>query len=593
MKKLFLVLAMVASACAWAESEVVDGVTWYYGTQQRWDSAEQKYVTYAYVTSGADKYTGDLVVPSTLGGYKVKEIGYAAFYECSSLTSVTIPEGVTSIGRYSFCGCSSLELVTMPEGLASIDWYAFSCCGSLASVTIPEGVTSIGREAFYKCSSLKSVTMSGGVTSIGIGVFYQCSSLTSVTIPKGVTCIAASAFRDCSLLESVTIPEGVTSIDSYAFEGCSSLASVTIPSSVTSIEYDVFSGCNSLASVTILEGVTSIGSGMFRDCSSLKSVTIPSSVTSIGNNAFQSCSSLTDVTFSGVPPSGVENSGLLSNRIIVYPSKRNISYPREHGAAWVAVINDIGTFKGYNRQQPEVTVVSSKIRASDPTILDVVYKVTSSQPTVKVRALAFEDGVRSFANVVRPETFVGDTNGVATAGNVGDAIMPNVEHTLSWRVASDWSNRLAKVTFEVLASEGGLLPLEVRTIPASDQYGKMDVTWNAISESQWFDALMWLYADKNKKVTITDGVYFYDGKIVANGTTMYYNKSAGSYYSRTYDSTAKQYVYVYYKNVQEVVYGEMGYTLLTGDVLNYVNDETRLGLSPSGYRQYGYRIVGE
>ncbi|MBE6425019.1 MAG: hypothetical protein E7029_03325 [Planctomycetaceae bacterium] len=165
--------------------------------------------------------------------------------------------------------------------------------GSASSVTIPDGVTSIGNKAFSKCGSLTSVTIPDSVTSIGNGAFSSCKSLTSVTIPDSVTSIGNGAFSSCESLTSVTIPDSVTSIGNYAFSDCKSLTSVTIPDSVTSIGDRAFWGCESLTSVTIPDSVTSIGNDAFSFCHSLTSVTIPDSVTSIGNEAFSCCFSLT------------------------------------------------------------------------------------------------------------------------------------------------------------------------------------------------------------------------------------------------------------------------------------------------------------
>ena len=193
--------------------------------------------------------------------------------------------------------------------------------------------------------------------------------------------------------------------------------------------------------------------------------------------------------------------------------------------------------------------------------MDVVYKVVSSKPTVKIRPLAFEDGERSFAKVVRPETFV---DGTAPAD--WDAVEANVEHTLSWKVSSDWATRLAKVKFEILVCEDDLLPLELRTIPASDQYGKMKISWNAITEAQVFDALLWLYADKDPGLTLAGGV-------LRNGSTLLASGSGSSN-----------------PNAIRYIYSKMGYQLLTGAPLSYANSETRLGLAPN---QYAYKIVEE
>ena len=144
-----------------------------------------------------------VITTDMLDGYT--SIRNSAFYDCSGLTSVTIPNSVTSIG----------------------DW-AFAYCTGLTSIEIPNSVTSIGDRTFFGCSGLTSVTIPNSVASIGYGVFYGCSGLTSVTIPNSVTSIGDWAFAYCSGLTSVTIPNSVTSIGDWAFSGCSGLTSVTI-----------------------------------------------------------------------------------------------------------------------------------------------------------------------------------------------------------------------------------------------------------------------------------------------------------------------------------------------------------------------------
>ena len=210
--------------------------------------------------------------------------------------AVTIPFSVTTIGNSAFYGCSGLTSITIPNSVTSIGYRAFCYCSSLTTVTIPSSVTYIGDVAFGACSGLTSIFIPDGVSSIGAGVFNGCSGLTSVTIPNSVTSIGNSAFYDCSGLTSVTIPNSVTSIGGYAFDNCSGLTSVTIPNSVTSIGWYAFYNCSRLTSVTIGNSVTSIGDYVFCDCSGLTSVTIPESVTSIGTAAFNQCSSLTSIT---------------------------------------------------------------------------------------------------------------------------------------------------------------------------------------------------------------------------------------------------------------------------------------------------------
>ncbi len=253
-----------------------------------------------YSVSGIGTCTDlDIVIPAKYKGLPVKEIEYGAFQYCTNITSVVIPNSVTSIGDKAFYECSSLTSINIPNGVTSIALRTFSGCSSLTSINIPEGVTYIGNSAFSGCSSLTSINIPEGVTSIGDSEFSGCSSLTSINIPEGVTSIGSYAFYGCSSLTSINIPEGVTYIDRYAFSHCSSLTSINIPDRVTSIDYATFSHCSSLTSITIPESVTSIGDDAFVYCSSLTSITIPDTVTSIGDWAFYGCIRFTSIHYTG------------------------------------------------------------------------------------------------------------------------------------------------------------------------------------------------------------------------------------------------------------------------------------------------------
>jgi len=218
----------------------------------------------------------DVKIPAKIQNLPVTIINGFSFDEIKDITSVTIPNGVTSIGES-----------------------AFAKCANLTAVTIPNSVKSIGQAAFYQCTSLTGVTIPNGVTSIEKSTFQSCAKLASVTIPNSVKSIENTAFQECKSLTSVTIPNGVTNIGATAFQNCTSLTSVTIPNSVTSIGNIAFRGCSSLTSVVIPNGVPSIGTQAFQNCTNLTSVTIGSGVTTIGPNAFQNCPKLTSVTFAG------------------------------------------------------------------------------------------------------------------------------------------------------------------------------------------------------------------------------------------------------------------------------------------------------
>lgn len=186
------------------------------------------------------KYKGDkkkVVIPDKINGTEVISIGNKAFWECTSLTGVTIPEGVTSIGDRAFEDCTSLTSVTIPEGVTSIGNDAFSLCGNLTSISLPKSLTSIGSYGFSG-TDLTSITIPENVRSIGCEAFFLCDKLKKVVLPEGITRISSKTFAMCSNLTSITIPDSVTSIGNGVFCGCSKLKSVVIPDSV--IEIDVF-----------------------------------------------------------------------------------------------------------------------------------------------------------------------------------------------------------------------------------------------------------------------------------------------------------------------------------------------------------------
>lgn len=252
------------------------------------------------VTQSDTKYSGDIVIPSTVTyqGRKiiVVSIKETAFFSCSALTSVEIPNSVTTIGFSAFYECSSLCSVKIPDSVTTIGSYAFKYCSSLKSIEIPNSITKIGLEVFYGCSSLTSVKIPNSVTEIGNFAFGGCSAMTSIQIPTSVTVIGEHAFEYCTSLTCINIPSSVTKIGTKAFIWCSSLTSALIPNSVTEIEGNAFERCSSLISIEIPNSITQIYSQTFYQCTSLASVEIPSSITHIGSEAFFNCKSLKSIT---------------------------------------------------------------------------------------------------------------------------------------------------------------------------------------------------------------------------------------------------------------------------------------------------------
>ena len=270
------------------------------------------------------------------------KIGDYAFYNCSRLTSLTLPAGITSIGEGAFWHCSGLTSLNLPAGITEIGSFAFSGCSGLTSLTLPAGITSIGDYAFSRCSGLTSLNLPAGITTIGYAAFSGCSGLTSLTLPAGITEIYGSAFKNCTGLTSLNLPAGITSIGGGAFYGCSGLkevrfcindnldtyltkghpyidvdcgvkyylndkeiTSIEIPSNVTTLGDCVFQGFSGLTSLDLPAGITEIGSSAFQDCSGLTSLTLPAGITSIGSYAFLRCSGLTSLTL----PAGITKIG--------------------------------------------------------------------------------------------------------------------------------------------------------------------------------------------------------------------------------------------------------------------------------------------
>ncbi|MGN0845364.1 MAG: leucine-rich repeat domain-containing protein [Kiritimatiellia bacterium] len=224
-KLLILFITVFASFGAWAATETINGITWTYSVFSSTAMVE-----------GVSPASGDITIPSTLGGYPVTSIGDYAFYGCNSLESVFFEGNAPAVGYSLFdeveLGCVAIvsrkstgwgvEEGELWNGL--VLKYGIECTidenGILTDVdlngetdaTIPNRVTSIGDRAFYNCTSLTSVTIPTSVTNIGKRAFFGCSGLTNVTIPSSVTRIGDWAFFNCSGLTDVTIPNGVTEI---------------------------------------------------------------------------------------------------------------------------------------------------------------------------------------------------------------------------------------------------------------------------------------------------------------------------------------------------------------------------------------------
>jgi len=264
----------------------------------------------------------------------ITTVGESAFYGCTTLTDIMIPNSVTSIGQTAFAYCTQLTGITIPNSVTNIGNYAFLTCTSLTKITIPNGVTYIGNSIFAYCTSLSSIIVETSNTVYdtrnNCNAIIETESDTLICgckntiIPSGVTTIGYGAFAGCISLTDIIIPSGVTSIGDYAFDDCTSLTGIIIPNSVTSVGVATFQGCTSLPvenniryadtylvkvvdktknTYTIKEGTRWIGNSAFVNCDYLLNITIPDTVISIGGHAFYKCNSLVMICLPTNPPS--------------------------------------------------------------------------------------------------------------------------------------------------------------------------------------------------------------------------------------------------------------------------------------------------
>ena len=292
----------------------------------------------------------------TITNDKVTNIDSMAFYGCSSLTTIILPNNLTDIGVQAFCECSSLSDINIPDSVEHIGSSAFHNCNNLLKITIPNKVNTISLDTFSGCTKLKEVYIPNSITSIEDWAFQACYSLTSITIPNSVKKIGNYVFADCYSLEEMSLPfignyydgsnalnQSITSnyfasifnktksnyldnesrliktcfdnnnvkyyipkslkkititgmdievINSIAFLGCSNLVSITLPDNIKIIGSDAFSNCQNLVDINIPDGVITIEESAFYNCTNLTTITIPDSVTSIGRYAFYNCTNL-------------------------------------------------------------------------------------------------------------------------------------------------------------------------------------------------------------------------------------------------------------------------------------------------------------
>lgn len=351
--------------------------------------------TYTTNTDGSltiTDYTGPpgaVTIPNTINNQTVTIIGDGvdSVFANTQVTSVTIPDSVTSIGASAFAHCGSLTSIMIPSGVTSIANFAFFASG-LTSVTIPNSVTSIGGSAFYGCSSMINITLGKGLISIGGAAFYGCSSVASVMIPNSVTSIGSGAFNDCTGLTSVTIPDSVTSFGDGAFYGCSSLTSAAIGN-----------------------GVNSIGTGVFQYCSNLTSVMLGNNVTSIEEYAFYGCRSLINIYFGSNAPTA-------DSTVFGYDTDATIYY-FSNTSGWGSTFDGLPTAQ-ITASKPAITIepLNELVLAGN----NVTFSVAAySAATPSYQWQVSTDGGGTWSNLTDNTTYAGSATDVLSIINATTA----------------------------------------------------------------------------------------------------------------------------------------------------------------------------
>ena len=266
-------------------------------------------------------YTGSdtsLIIPGTIDGYTVKEIGSFALNGRGDITELTIPDGVTTIGTCALNNCTGLTELKLPGSLEMIDYSALKGCTGLTALELPDSVTEIGFRALSNCTNLESVNypkslieaggnifegdtkltrieVPEGVTELPKDVFSYCANFTEIILPSTLSKIGNSAMTGCTGLTELTIPDSVTVIGDYALRNCTGLTELKLSGSLETIGFEAMSGCTGLTALELPNTVTEIEYRALSNCTNLKSVNYPKSLIKAGGNTFEGDTKLTGI----------------------------------------------------------------------------------------------------------------------------------------------------------------------------------------------------------------------------------------------------------------------------------------------------------
>ena len=371
-------------------------------------------VEVTYSDRNNNTYSGSISVPETVTNngteYSVTKIGEYAF-QGSAVTSVSMPECITSIGQYACNECGSLETVVLPTNLDDFSgWCIFRNCRNLKNIAIPENVTEIPNGTFINCSSLAAITIPHGVSEIGSNAFYGCSSLTSIEIPEGVEYLYEQVFYGCTALESVKLPQNLLQIGNNCFYRCSSLENVTIPEGVTTIGNSAFYGCN------------------------LNALTLPSTVTSIGGSAFGNNNNLQSIICNAATPPTLGDDAFYGSNIqeVKVPLASIAAYRKAYG--W----KDFSNYYGgemiadgitYRIDENGATITAAEATLAEANIPSAVEFEGNQYPVIRINDSVFY-GRSQLKALTLPESLIEIGNEAFSGCGLTDLVVPEGVQTI-------------------------------------------------------------------------------------------------------------------------------------------------------------------
>ncbi len=385
-------------------------------------AAAQSFENFAYTADATSVtitgYSGSppasLVIPAQIAGLPVKAItglGSVVPFSVlrSTVTSITIPDGVTTISGGALKNLKLVTSITIPDSVTSLEPGALSGCSALISAVLPDGLTVL-ESTFSGCTSLTSVTLPSGVTTLS-STFAGCTSLSSIALPASVTTLI-STFRGCTSLAQIEVPAAVTTL-AFTFEGCTSLTNVSLPASLAQIGDYTFYGCTGLAAPVFPPSLTTIGASAFENCTGFTSLVIPETVTQIGDGTFWGCQNITSLSLperflASLANIGLDYNAKLASDTLINGIANNLA---SNPAFLTKLANEIISKTGHYglSTQDDVTALANM---TPQTVRTVLAEIAAEQPsahliTSDLTSLSIKKG--------RPAQYTVTTNFNATA----------------------------------------------------------------------------------------------------------------------------------------------------------------------------------